>query len=125
MPSLCSRREPQRAAYCWQDHAGSKIASCRRNPPGLAVGQEWAYRANAKQPLTRVRVTKLGTQKPPRAKVYFLDDRFEGREKWAASGRLKAPWDQAGQWQAREDKRAAIEAASSASLAASVVHGGT
>jgi hypothetical protein len=80
-----------------------------------AVGQEWACRANAKQPLARVRVTKLGTRKPARAKVYFVDDRFESREEWVPPLRLKVPWDQAERWQAREDMFAAIEAASSSS----------
>jgi hypothetical protein len=81
----------------------------------LTVGQEWAYRANAKQPLARVRVTKLGTRKPERAKVFFVDDHFEGREEWVPPLRLRVPWEQAGQWQAREDKFAAVEAASSSS----------
>ena len=90
----------------------------------LAVGQEWAYRAGAKQPLARVRVTKLGARKPARAKVYFVDDRFEGREEWVPPLRLKAPWGQAEHWQGREDKFAAVEAASSLSLRHARVLGG-
>lgn len=31
-------------------------------------------------------------------------------------GRLKVPWDQVGQWQVREDRFAAVEAASAASF---------
>ena len=81
----------------------------------LAVGQEWAYQADRKQPLACVRVTKLGTRKPARTKVYFVDDRFEGREEWVPPARLKVPWDQATLWQDREDKFAAVEAASCSS----------
>jgi hypothetical protein len=47
--------------------------------------------------------------------VFFVDDHFEGREEWVPPPRLKVPWDQAEHWQAREDKFAAVEAASSQS----------
>jgi hypothetical protein len=56
--------------------------------------------------------------------VYFVDDRFEGREEWVPPLRLKAPWGQAEHWQGREDKFAAVEAASSLSLRHARVLGG-
>lgn len=87
----------------------------QKQPAGLAVGQDWAYRAKRSEPLTPVRVTKLGARKPARVKVSFLDDRFEGREEWVPAPRLKVPWDQVGQWQAREERWAAVETASSSS----------
>lgn len=70
--------------------------------PHLEVGQEWAYRGSAKGPLARVPDTKFGNQKPARAKVYLVEDQFEGREEWVPRAWLKVRWDQVGHWQAPE-----------------------
>jgi hypothetical protein len=55
-------------------------------------GERWAYRARQVDELVEVRVLRLGTQKPARVLVRFVDDAFEGREEWVPPARLKVPW---------------------------------
>jgi len=52
---------------------------------------------------------KLGVNKPPRVKVRFVDDRFEGKEEWVPAGRLKTPWPDAMRFAVRERALAALE----------------
>lgn len=42
--------------------------------------------------LVEVEVIKLGTQKPARVQVRFVDGRFEGRQEWVPPARLKVLW---------------------------------
>ena len=70
----------------------------------MEAGETWAYRARQQDAVTPVRVLKLGTARPPRLKVKFLDDQFEGREDWVSPARLKVLWDERGPWVAK-DKR--------------------
>jgi hypothetical protein len=76
------------------------------------VGEEWAYRERANSNPTPVRVTKVGTARPPRVKIHFLDDAFEGREEWVPPSRLKVLWADLDAWRAREDRWDAVAAAS-------------
>jgi hypothetical protein len=46
----------------------------------LAAGQSWAYRARQVDDVVEVEVLKLGTQRPPRVLVHFVEERFEGRQ---------------------------------------------
>jgi hypothetical protein len=55
-------------------------------------GELWAYRARQVDELVEVRVLRLGTQRPARVLVRFVDDAFEGREEWVPPARLKVPW---------------------------------
>ena len=76
--------------------------------PEVNVGEEWAYREGANANPTPVRVTKVGTARPPRVKIRFLDDTFEGREEWVPPSRLKVLWADLDAWRAREDRWDAV-----------------
>ena len=76
------------------------------------MGEEWAYRERANSNPTPVRVTKVGTARPPRVKILFLDDAFEGREEWVPPSRLKVLWADLDAWRARKDRWDAVAAAS-------------
>jgi hypothetical protein len=80
--------------------------------PEVHVGEEWAYRERANANLTPVRVTKVGSARPPRVKIRFLDDAFEGREEWVPPSRLKVLWADLDAWRAREDRWDAVAVAS-------------
>jgi hypothetical protein len=80
--------------------------------PEVLVGEEWAYRERANSNPTAVRVTKVGTARPPRVKILFLDDAFEGREEWVPPSRLKVLWADLDAWRAREDRWDAVATAS-------------
>ncbi|MCW2659268.1 MAG: hypothetical protein JWP83_420 [Mycobacterium sp.] len=56
------------------------------------VGESWAYRARPIDDVVEVEVLKLGTQRPPRLLVRFVDERFEGRQEWVSPARLKVRW---------------------------------
>ncbi|PEG35358.1 hypothetical protein CQY20_22045 [Mycolicibacterium agri] len=56
------------------------------------VGESWAYRARQIDDVVEVEVLKLGTQRPPRVLVRFVDERFEGRQEWVSPARLKVRW---------------------------------
>lgn len=64
----------------------------------------WAYRARQVDPLVEVSVLRIGTQRPPRVLVRFLDEVFEGREEWVPPGRLKVLWEQVEAFQARQER---------------------
>ena len=81
-------------------------------PPEVAVGEEWAYRARAIDELVQVRVVRVGTSRPIRVLVRFMDDEFEGREEWIPPNRLKALWTSAPEWIARENRWEAVRDAS-------------
>lgn len=68
----------------------------------VEAGQEWAYRARQADDLVQVRVLRLGTQRPARVLVQFADEVFEGRQEWVSPARLKAHWQDVGQYRARE-----------------------
>jgi hypothetical protein len=55
-------------------------------------GESWAYRARSVDDLVEVVVVRLGTQRPARVQVRFVDNRFEGRQEWVPPSRLKVPW---------------------------------
>ncbi len=60
--------------------------------PEVQVGQRWAYRARRIDELVEVEVAKLGTQKPARVRVRFVEERFEGRQEWVPPSRLRVHW---------------------------------
>lgn len=68
----------------------------------MGPGESWGYRARARDPLVEVRVLRLGTSKPPRVLVVFVDDVFEGKEEWVSPARLKVLWSEAEEFQASE-----------------------
>lgn len=58
----------------------------------MDVCESWAYRARGQDPLVEVRVLRIGTDRPPRVLVRFVDDTFEGKEEWVPPARLKILW---------------------------------
>lgn len=70
----------------------------------MEPGQAWGYRARGVDPLVEVRVLRLGTNRPARVLVAFVDDAFEGKEEWVPPARLKVPWSDAAEFEAREDR---------------------
>jgi hypothetical protein len=56
-----------------------------RFEPQLA--ESWAYRARQVDDVVAVEVMKLGTQRPARVLVRFVDERFEGRQEWVPPAR--------------------------------------
>jgi hypothetical protein len=70
--------------------------------PELELGQRWAYRARRIDDLVEVEVVKLGTQKPARVQVRFVEERFEGRQEWVPPARLKVHWSGVEAFQHRE-----------------------
>jgi hypothetical protein len=77
----------------------------------MEPGENWAYRARAVDDLVEVKVLRLGTKKPPRVLVHFLDDHFEGREDWVPPARLKVIWSGVEEYVARERHWAAVSGA--------------
>ncbi len=58
----------------------------------MNIGEHWAYRTTAGT-WEEVVILALGKErKPPRARVEFLDDRFEGLRDWVLVKRLETPW---------------------------------
>lgn len=78
----------------------------------MEVGEVWAYRAKATMRPARVEVLRLGTSRPLRVKVRFLDEGFEGREEWVPPARLKVLWASVEEWEAREARWHAVREAS-------------
>lgn len=70
----------------------------------MEPGESWGYRARGIDPLVEVQVLRLGSQKPARVLVAFVDDSFEGKEEWVPPTRLKVPWANAEEHQAREER---------------------
>jgi hypothetical protein len=65
-------------------------------------GELWAYRARQVDELVEVQVLRLGTQRPARVLVRFVDDAFEGREEWVPPARLKVLWQNVAPFRERE-----------------------
>jgi hypothetical protein len=78
----------------------------------LEVGDYWAYRARSTDPLVCVEVLRVGTARPPRVHVRFVDDQYEGRQEWVSPARLKVRWEDADEWLAEERRWDALRAAS-------------
>lgn len=70
----------------------------------LTVGEQWAYRAKRTEPLACVEVMRLGTGRPQRVQIKFVNDEFEGREEWVPPVRLKVPWVDADSWRENEKR---------------------
>lgn len=68
----------------------------------MEASEAWAYRARQTDQLVQVRVIRIGTQKPARVLVHFVDDVFEGREEWVPPARLKVLWENVGAFRERE-----------------------
>ncbi|WP_375502608.1 hypothetical protein [uncultured Jatrophihabitans sp.] len=76
------------------------------------VGESWAYRASASDPLVEVGITRIGVRTPARVLIRFVDEQFEGRQDWVPPARLKVPWSNAGEYSARETRWQAVIATS-------------
>lgn len=76
------------------------------------IGSVWAYRASGADPLVEVVVLRIGQRRPQRILVRFVSDEFEGLQDWVSPARLKAPWDEAEAFLARERRWDAVIAES-------------
>lgn len=86
-------------------------APVRSDLPPPRRGESWAYRARSIDALTEVVVERIGTQRPIRAMVRFIDPSFEGRQEWVPPARLKSPWTDVEAYEARERRWDALDAA--------------
>ncbi|WP_226360135.1 hypothetical protein [Pseudonocardia sp. ICBG1142] len=80
--------------------------------PQPTIGQHWAYRARSIDRVVEVEVLKIGTKRPPRIQVRFVDEAQEGREEWVSPARLKVLWEHAEAWQHSQDQWEAAREAS-------------
>ncbi|WNV83497.1 hypothetical protein [Umezawaea sp. Da 62-37] len=78
----------------------------------MEIGEEWAYRARQHDPIARVKVLRIGTNRPPRVLIKFVADEHEGREEWVSPARLKTTWDRAAVWEANDKRWADLREAS-------------
>jgi hypothetical protein len=78
----------------------------------MEIGEEWAYRARQHDPIARVKVLRIGTNRPPRVLIKFVDVEHEGREEWVSPARLKTTWDRAAEWEANDKRWANLREAS-------------
>lgn len=74
----------------------------------MDVSEAWAYRARSHDPLVEVQVLRIGTNRPPRVFVRFVDDSFEGKEEWVPPTRLKVLWEGVDDFRAREQRWEAV-----------------
>lgn len=58
----------------------------------MEIGERWAYEIPKVYTLTEVIVMKIGTRKPARVLIRFIDDEFEGGTEWVTPLRLKGLW---------------------------------
>ncbi|MDA1386612.1 MULTISPECIES: hypothetical protein [Glycomyces] len=75
-------------------------------------GELWGYRARARDELACVKVLKVGTKRPLRLKIRFVDDEYEGREDWVPPARLKVRWQDRVRFIAAEQRWQTVEDAS-------------
>jgi hypothetical protein len=87
----------------------------------MRIGECWGYRARRQDSLVCVEVLKIGTKRPARVLIRFVDERFEGRQEWVPPARLKVPWNGAEQWLAAELRWLAV-VETSASATGSLEH---
>jgi hypothetical protein len=78
----------------------------------MEVGESWGYRARRQDPLVCVEIIRVGTKRPARVLVRFLDEQFEGRQEWVPPARLKVPWEGVEEWVAAERRWLAVVDAS-------------
>ncbi|MGP4019137.1 hypothetical protein [Saccharopolyspora sp. 5N708] len=93
------------------------------NGEPIEPDQQWAYRKGARDPVTCVKALRLGSARPARVRVRFVEDEHEGREDWVPPSRLKVLWEDVAAWQAREEcwnavRDASVEARSTTENAA-------
>ncbi|MBB5153330.1 hypothetical protein [Saccharopolyspora phatthalungensis] len=82
------------------------------NGEPIAPDQRWAYRKGAHDPVTCVDILRLGSTRPARVRVRFVEDAYEGHEDWVPPNRLKVRWKDVAAWQEREERWNAVRDAS-------------
>ena len=71
-------------------------------------GEAWAYRARQADPLVEVVAMKIGSRRPIRVLVSFVDPSFEGLEEWVPPARLKVLWAEVEAFEAKDRRWAAV-----------------
>jgi hypothetical protein len=74
----------------------------------LVPGDRWAYRERGTDALAEVAIVRVGIKTPPRVRVRWVDDQFEGREDWVPPDRLKVPWPDRETFRAWEERWRAV-----------------
>ncbi len=77
-------------------------------PAEPSPGEAWAYRARRADPLVEVVAMKIGSRRPIRVLVRFVDPSFEGLEEWVPPARLKVLWAEVEAFEAKERRWAAV-----------------
>lgn len=77
-------------------------------PAEPSPGEAWAYRARHADPLVEVVAMKIGSRRPIRVLVRFVDPSFEGLEEWVPPARLKVLWAEVKAFEAKERRWAAV-----------------
>jgi hypothetical protein len=77
-------------------------------PAEPSPGEAWAYRARHADPLVEVVAMKIGSRRPIRVLVRFVDPSFEGLEEWVPPARLKVLWAEVKAFEAKERRWGAV-----------------
>ena len=102
MLSAKSRQGPQPTRNRNQNRHPWIAAAVLAHHWQMEPGESWAYRARGIDPVVEVHVVRVGTQKPARVLVRFVDAEFEGKEDWVPPSRLKTLWEYVEGFRARE-----------------------
>lgn len=70
----------------------------------MQPGERWGYRARANDAPVEVELLRIGTKRPLRVLVRFVEAEHEGLEHWVPPARLKAPWTEMSGWLAHEER---------------------
>lgn len=82
----------------------------------MEIGEVWAFRKNSSvKTFHPVSVKALGSKRPPRVKIQFVEDEFEGRQEWVSPARLEVLWGDLGPYAERDAQWKALEKAPTAS----------
>jgi len=59
----------------------------------MNIGERWAFRRDRTSRWAEVQIKAVGVKRPPRVRVEFVEDRFEGKTEWVSPSRLEVLWD--------------------------------
>jgi hypothetical protein len=59
----------------------------------VEVGQHWAYRPRTTGPFHEVKIVAIGTKRPLKIRIEFVDDEREGERRWVSPARLEVAWE--------------------------------
>jgi hypothetical protein len=86
----------------------------------VETSERWAYRHHEVESLAEVIIESIGSKRPLRTKIRFVDDSFEGRAEWVPPSRLKCLWLERDEFEVREAAWRAVHAPGSGASAVEV-----